>query len=324
MACHNAEPYVGEAIKSVVDQTFTDLELIFVDDKSSDDSLTVAQSLAKSDERIKVFSNRTNLGAGAARNLAIEKSTGEWLAVLDADDVFIKHKLEKQVALIKTAKEELVLVGTGCFQIGADGRRFSVNQYPITSGALKNRLIRQKAFPPHSSTMYRASVARAIGGFNGLFLRAQDFEFLLRVSKFGAFACVSEPLIEYRLHNTNISNTIGETGYSQLDYAIAASVCDLLRKRGFVDPSSVGDKNLWHSFMLHVATDVKACGEFEYREWKRIWRNKMYSKEDQVSKIASAFQQIVLSPPANIWKLLKDHAVGSQLPQKCLVSWLNK
>ena len=323
MACHNAGPYVGEAIKSVVDQTFTDLELIFVDDKSSDDSLTVAQSLAQSDRRIKVFSNRTNLGAGAARNLAIEKSTGEWLAVLDADDVFIKDKLEKQVALIKSAKDELVLVGTGCFQIDADGRRFAVYQYPLTSLSLKNRLIRQKAFPPHSSLMYRASVARSIGGFNGLFLRAEDFECWLRMSKFGAFACVSEPLIEYRLHNTNISNTIGETGNSQLDYATAASVCDLLRQRGSIDPSAAGDPTLWDNFMRHVAAEVKAYGELEYLKWKRTWRNKMYSKEEQVSKIASALYQLVLRP-VNMWRLLREHTVGSRLPQKCLASWLSK
>ncbi len=323
MACHNAGPYVGEAIKSVVDQTFTDLELIFVDDNSSDDSLAIAKLLAQSDERIKVFSSRTNLGAGAARNLAIEKSTGEWLAVLDADDVFIKDKLEKQVALIKPAKGELVLVGTGCFQIEADGRRFAVYQYPLTSLALKNRLIRQKAFPPHSSLIYRATVMRAIGGFNGLFLRSQDFELWLRMSKFGAFACVSEPLIEYRLHNTNISNTLGEAGYSQLHYAIAASVCDLLRQSGSIDPSSVGDQILWDRFMLHVAAEVKAYGELEYHEWKRTWRNKMYSKEEQVSKIASAFHQLIVSP-VNMWKLLREHAIGSQLPQKCLASWLSK
>jgi glycosyltransferase involved in cell wall biosynthesis len=323
MACHNAEPYVGEAIKSVLDQTFTDLELIFVDDKSSDDSLTVAQSLAQSDKRIKVFSNRTNLGAGAARNLAIEKSTGEWLAVLDADDVFIKDKLEKQVALIKSAKDELVLVGTGCFQIEADGRRFAVYQYPLTSLALKNRLIRQKAFPPHSSLMYRASVARSIGGFNGLFLRAQDFEFWLRMSKFGAFACVSEPLIEYRLHNTNISNSIAKGGYSQLEYGLAASVCYLLRQRGSIDPSAAGASSSWDNFMQHVATEIRDSGELDYRKWKQSWGAPNQFNGVLFAKIRSVLNHSFWNP-AYAWRLLKEHSVGSSLPKKCLQSWLRK
>ena len=204
MACHNAESYVGEAIKSVIGQTYTDLELIFVDDKSSDDSLAVAQSFAQSDKRIKVFSSTSNLGAGPARNLAIEKSSGEWLAILDADDVFIKDKLEKQVAFIKSAKDDLVLLGTGCFHIDSDGQRVSVHQYPSTSSSLKDNLIRYKAFPPHSSLMYRTSAVHAVGGFNRLFLRTEDFDIFLRLSHSGAFGCISEPLIEYRLHNTNI------------------------------------------------------------------------------------------------------------------------
>jgi len=323
MACYNAGPYVGEAIKSVIDQTFSDLELIFIDDNSSDGSLAIAKLLAQSDKRIKVFSNLTNLGAGATRNLAIEMATGEWIAVLDADDVFIKDKLLKQVALIKSANDELVLVGTGCFQIQAGGRRFAVYQYPLTSLALKNRLFRQKAFPPHSSLMYRASVVRSIGGFNGLFLRAEDFEFWLRMSKYGTFACVREPLIEYRLHNTNISNSVGVTGYSQLDYAIAASVCDLLRQCGSIDPSSVGDQMLWDRFMLHVAAEVKASSEHEYHKWKRTWRNKLYSNKKKIAKITSGLRHIALHP-VNMWKLLKEHILGSRLPQKCQISWLSK
>jgi len=324
MACHNAGPYVGEAIKSVVDQTFTDLELIFVDDNSSDDSLAIAKVLAQSDKRIKVFSNRTNLGAGAARNLAIEKSTGDWLAVLDADDVFIKDKLQKQVALIKTAKDELVLVGTGCFQIEANGRSFEVYSYPSTSSILKNRLISQKAFPAHSSLMYRASAVRALGGFNDLFLRSEDLEFCLRLSEFGTFACVSEPLVKYRLHNTNISNSIGKTGYSQLDFGVAAGVCHLLRQRGAIDPSAVGDPVLWDIFMRHVATGIRASGEVDYLEWRQAWRTLSRNKAGwMMAKNIPVFKYLLLKPSYS-WRLLKQHTVGSSLHKHGLKSWLSR
>jgi glycosyltransferase involved in cell wall biosynthesis len=323
MACRNAESFVGEAIRSVIDQTFTNLELIFIDDNSSDNSLLIAKAFAQSDKRIKVLSNRTSLGAGVSRNLAIEKSTGEWIAILDADDVFIKDKLEKQVAFLNTTRGALVLVGTGCFQIEEDGRRVAVYKYPLTSRALKNRLFRQNAFPPHSSLMYRSSVIRAIGGFNDLFVRAEDFECCLRMSKYGAFACLSEPLIEYRLHNANISNSVGETGYSQLDYAMAASVCDLLRKSGSIDPSSADDQMLWDKLMLHVNAEVKASSELEFREWKRTWRNNMYLKKGQIGRIALGLHQLTFNP-ANMWRLLSEYKTGSRLPHKCLASWLSK
>lgn len=323
MACHNAGIYVSEAIRSVLDQTFSDLELIIVDDASVDDSLEVARAFAQLDRRVQVYSTDGNIGAGAARNLAIDKSTGEWIAVLDADDVFIKEKLEKQVALIKSSGEELVLVGTGCFQISADGRRFAVYQYPATSLELINRLISHKAFPPHSSLMYRASTVRSIGGFNSLFLRAEDFELWLRMRKSGTFACVAEPLVEYRLHDANISNSSANTGYSQINYAIAASVCDLLQQRGLIVPSSVGDKILWDRFMLHVAAEVKACGELEYQEWKRTWRKTMHLKKGYIAKLTSVIHQLVVDPDSML-RLVKEHTVGSQLPQKCLLSWQRK
>lgn len=323
IACHNAGPYIGRAIKSVIDQTFTDFELIVVDDYSTDESLEVVEKFARLDQRIKVHSTEANLGAGPARNIAIKIASGKWLAVLDADDVFVREKLQKQVALIRSAKDSLVLVGTGFFQIDANGRRFSAYRYPITSAALKTRLIRLQAFPPHSSLMYRASTVHILDGFNALFQRAEDYEFLLRIINTGEFACISEPLVEYRHHSTNKSNSPGKAGYSQLDYAIAAKVCYLLRQRGTIDPSSTGDPILWDEFMRHVAKEIKASGELDYQQWKRRWRDPNQSIEGCVAKIRSVLLNLP-SNPAYTWRLIKDHTLGNCLPQKCLASWLGQ
>lgn len=323
MACHNAAPFIGESIKSVLDQSFSDLELIFVDDCSSDGSLNIAQALAEKDNRIKVYSTGQNEGASAARNLAIAKSTGEWLAVLDADDRFIVDKLEKQVSFLMSSDDDVVLVGSGCFKIDECGERLSAYRYPASSPALKKRLRRHQAFPPHSSLIFRASVVRSIGSYRAIFRRAEDFDLLLRLSEHGRFVCLREPLIEYRIHSMNISASNDETGYSQFDYAVMASVCFLLRQRGSVDPSSEEEDILWNRFSIHVASRVKELGYISYSEWKRSWRNSFNLEKRIVGKVWSTSYQLFLHP-IYFCLFVAERTVGTRLPLKCLRSWQNE
>lgn len=266
MACHNADPYVGEAIKSVVDQTFDDLELIFVDDKSSDDSLTVAESLAQSDKRIRVFSSRTNLGASAARNLAIEKAKGEWLAILDADDVYLNTKLERQVQLIDSASPDIVLVGTDSYEIDKSGVRHAKQSYPVSGQDLVKALTRRKRFPPHSSIMYRTSVIRSLGGFNVRFSRAEDYDLQLRIIGHGQMASISEPLIEYRFHDTNISKST--TGIGQLTFSVSAGICHSLRSNRNQDPSQSGSEREWREFLTWVEEQLRTLHYYDYKRVK--------------------------------------------------------
>lgn len=97
---HNAEQYIGSTIESVLGQTYTNWELILIDDCSSDRSVEIIKSYL-GDERIKFFQNETNLKAAATRNEGIAKSKGELLCFLDADDIWLKDKLQKQVEFVK-------------------------------------------------------------------------------------------------------------------------------------------------------------------------------------------------------------------------------
>ena len=108
MACYNAESFIVSSVESVLRQTYKNLELIIVDDASKDSSLALARSLAEKDSRIKVFSLEKNRGAGAARNFAISKADGDWLAILDADDVFLQDKLALQVEMVSKDRKSVV------------------------------------------------------------------------------------------------------------------------------------------------------------------------------------------------------------------------
>lgn len=99
---YNAEKYIRETLLSVVNQSYQNWEMILADDASTDNTVAIIEEFAKQDNRIKLFKLPENRGNGFARNAALEKATGKYIAYLDADDVWFSKKLEKQIQFLKT------------------------------------------------------------------------------------------------------------------------------------------------------------------------------------------------------------------------------
>ena len=97
----NAEKYVRATLQSVVDQSYQNWEMILVDDASTDQTVKIIEDFAQKDNRIKLFKLDRNSGNGFARNVALEKATGKYIAYLDADDIWLPQKLEKQIKFLK-------------------------------------------------------------------------------------------------------------------------------------------------------------------------------------------------------------------------------
>jgi len=104
---YNTEAYIAKAIESALEQTLTDIEVIMVDDGSSDKTVEVAKSFT--DQRLKVIVNQQNLGVSAARNRAIRAAQGEWVAVLDSDDWYAPERLEKLVLLAEETNADMIV-----------------------------------------------------------------------------------------------------------------------------------------------------------------------------------------------------------------------
>lgn len=99
MPAFNGEPYIGAAIRSVLEQSYARWELLILDDGSADRTAEIAEAFEKSDPRIRLFRNPKNLGAAQTRNRGFALAQGEWIALLDCDDIWHTDKLEKQLAL---------------------------------------------------------------------------------------------------------------------------------------------------------------------------------------------------------------------------------
>jgi glycosyltransferase involved in cell wall biosynthesis len=120
LTAFNSELYIGETIKSILNQTFTDFELIIMDDGSTDQTVQIIQSF--SDKRIQFVSHPLNMGIAATRNHCLELATGRYLAFVDSDDIIQPHKFEKQLAFLNS-HPDFGLVGSYVILIDAQGRQ---------------------------------------------------------------------------------------------------------------------------------------------------------------------------------------------------------
>jgi len=102
---YNAENLISETVESILAQTFQDFEIIIVDDQSTDNSLLIAQGLLEMDQRISLYKNEFKKGVAGARNTGIKKAKGQWLAFLDADDIYLNNALESRLAVLNQHPE---------------------------------------------------------------------------------------------------------------------------------------------------------------------------------------------------------------------------
>jgi glycosyltransferase involved in cell wall biosynthesis len=268
IACHNAENYIKDTLNSVLNQTFRDFEIIIIDDASTDNSLSIIKSYSEKYSFIKYLSTGINMGAGGARNLGVQNCSGEWLSILDADDIFLSEKLQKQFNVLSLSNENIVLIGTASYNINNQGIRTDTSTYPINSKQLKNNLIKRKKLPPHSSIVYNKNAFISAGGFNQRFSPSEDIELWLRLIDYGEFYCVPQPLIEYRVHENSITNKLTKSGYSQFELATAARVCRYLRQNNYIDPSTSIDTILWEKFMNEIQNYIYKSKYIHYLNFK--------------------------------------------------------
>lgn len=129
---YNAADYLEETVKSVQNQTFTDWEMIIVDDCSEDDTYNLAKKLSEDDSKIRVLKNKANSGVAATRNTALDAATGEYIAFLDSDDLWLPQKLEKQVVFMDTGQYVLTYTNYQKFNSNTGERYEKIIRAPAT------------------------------------------------------------------------------------------------------------------------------------------------------------------------------------------------
>ncbi len=190
---YNAAATIARAIDSVLAQTFTDYEIVCVDDGSTDDS---GAMLAKYGERVRVVPQQ-NRGTSAARNLGVRASGGEYLAFLDADDIWRADKLERTVAALDENPEcVLAYSDLTSFDQGGGEARPMIDAATARAPSLDDLLTRMWPIFPSTAVMRREAFERA-GRFCEELSAFEDVQFFLRLREAGPFRYIPEPLVRY-------------------------------------------------------------------------------------------------------------------------------
>jgi len=202
---YNGEKYLTDAIDSILQQRFKDFELLIIDDGSTDKSAAIAESYR--DERVHVLKNNENRGISFTRNLAIEVAKGDFLALLDADDVALPGRLGNQVSYLMS-HPEVALCGTQALFIDASGR--VTGKYypvPVDSEEIKVRLAFCNVLI-NSTIMYRLSALRKTKGYYpGL---CEDYEMAVQLNQRYMPANLSGVWVKYRQHENNLTTSFPE------------------------------------------------------------------------------------------------------------------
>lgn len=203
MNCYNGERYLREAIESVLAQTYQNWELIFWDNQSTDCSAAICKNYG--DSRIRYFCASEHTELGIARILAFHKIRGEYVAVLDADDISHPDRLMRQVRFLEQ-HPDVALVGSWAQYIDEHGNEFNVFEPPATQEELQDCLGWVNPIV-HSSTMYRRQLAQEVGGYSADIIWAQDFGLILALAQRKKIAMIDDYLCQLRVLATSMTRS---------------------------------------------------------------------------------------------------------------------
>jgi glycosyltransferase involved in cell wall biosynthesis len=274
MPVYNGERYLAEAIDSILGQTFTDFELIVVDDGSNDGTRDILGAYERRDQRVRVHRHSSNQGISATRNQGCRMARGRFIAVMDADDVSLPERFEIQVPFLN-ANPDVAAVGSWVQRVDATGVRLPLRgRYYVPPPALIAWSMIFCNIVVHSTVMMRREAINLEAVYDDDYPVAEDYKLLLRLSHVERVAVLPKILVLYRTWPGNISRSsrldeqaarVVRTSLGELGVHISAEQAEglqgLSRDRFPASPASIRSladliNRLREIFLVRVARDA--------------------------------------------------------------------
>ncbi len=254
---YNAEKYIAETLDSVVNQTYSDFEVIIVDDGSKDGTVSIIkQYQGKYPEKIRLI-QKENGGPASARNVGIKVATGEYIAFIDADDLWLPRKLEKQISFFESQPTQVGLVYT-------DGKKFDDDgtwtlpehlRHNYIEGRIYKDLLRSNVIP-NQSVVVRNECFDQVGLFSESpkIVSSEDYDMWLRIARKFEISFLNEVLSLYREHNLGISK--------RYEQSINANIAVLENHLKMAD----GNKELEYVIKDLISQDLFSLGYYSLKD----------------------------------------------------------
>ena len=264
MNCYNGEKYLSESIESVLKQTYKNWELIFWDNQSKDNSAKIFKSYQ--DERFRYFYSSQHTTLYKARNLAIEKANGEYLAFLDTDDMWDKEKLKIQIPYFENKEVGLVYSNLWLIKKNINNRKICFKK-KLPSGKIYDKLIENYNIGILTSVIRKISFLSLDKKFDDNFMIIGDYDLFLRLSKISLFIGLQEPLAYYSLHGANLSTLNSDLeideheswlnfNRSRLSHIQIQKIKKNINNRRFVNYKLAGKYRECLNILLNLKTEV--------------------------------------------------------------------
>ncbi len=327
---YNGDRYVSEAIESILAQSFTDFELILIDDASTDGSLDVLRSYK--DPRVRVEFNEVNLGLAGAHNRGIDLARGHYLAMLDHDDCSYPERLATQVAFLD-GHPDFALVGGWAEIMDEEGRTVrKQKRYALSPDEIRVNLIFQCALF-HPSIMARREIMQRYR-YSERFSISDDFDLFVRLARTFKLGNVPEVLVRHRRHRARTSYTKAHLKESENVTIFADQMSDL--------GVSYTEDDLKRHFILGQMKTLEFTPDLDYLNWAESWLGQLQTANQRTLRYPEpAFSRVLrqtwlklcwrastrvgwagwkrcLRSPLTkgAWSSIGEHLVHTCLPQK--------
>lgn len=269
---HNSEKFLAPAIDSILNQTWSDLELVILDDGSTDSSWSIIHEYAQKDHRVRPY-KKESTGLIHTLNQGLALCKNELIARMDADDISLPDRLERQRnELLK--RPTLVLLGSSIVLIDESGCTLKTNKAKTDSQNISRRLLTSSCVY-HPTAMFRKSAVLKVGGYRSPFKGAEDYDLWLRLREVGEIDNLASPLLHYRVHPNSVTSRNLEV---QALSTASALACSLLRSLAGSDLEITNLCNA-ENFNLHKLLEcvAKADKDLDTRCERSYYRSILYS-----------------------------------------------
>ena len=231
----NGQKYLEEAIESVLNQTFTDFDLLLLDDGSTDGSRALMERYAAKDGRCRVYS-WPNRGIVATLNAGIGLAMGEYIIRMDSDDICLPHRFEKQIRFL-VDHPRCVVVGSRVTWIDPEGMPLRIAGNVASHEEIDAENMKGGQVLHHPSVVMRRDALAASGGYREGFRHAEDLDLFLRLAEIGQLANLPEVLLSYRQHLDSIGHRFPE----QQSASVTRAVMEACERRGISAKETMGN-----------------------------------------------------------------------------------
>ena len=284
--------FLENSIKSILSQTCQNWELIIVDDNNPDTEARkkteeLIERYINIDKRIRYIKHEHNKNGAVARNTGFAVAKGKYISLLDSDDEYMPDRLQKCFDMMENASDNIAGVYTGC-EFRRGGKVYHVEKNVKPGNFLVDTLACKFMFCTGSNIFVRKRVVDELNGFDGAFLRHQDYEFLVRVFEKYSLIAIQEPLVIKNNENFNLPN---------LEKQVAIKKQYLDKFKYIIDTLPEKDVNfIMHGNYINVAENAMAQNNFKVA-------NEFYSKASQYGGLSARewFRRLVF-PIYNIVK----------------------